>query len=111
MPLVIELAVVVCILTSLKQTELLSRLVMVCTIANLLTLPAVWVLSLAGFYLARLWAGLVLLLIFEAMAILVEGSAYAWIGRLGWRAAFIAAILANAASFLTGIIVSQAFPA
>jgi hypothetical protein len=104
---VIELVVVALAVTRLKKRELLWRLTLVCLAVNLLTVPIVWVIGSIGFWLIGLWAGLLLLVVLELVAVCLEGVAYATVGRLGWRPALVLAVLANAASFLLGLVDSS----
>lgn len=105
--LVIELLVVVCLVLGLRKRPLLARLAVTCLCVNLFTLPLLWVTCLIGFWMFGLWAGIVLLAVLELMVVFLEGSAYAIVGRLGWKLGLAVAFLANATSFLLGLIISH----
>ena len=105
--LVVELLVVVLMVTGLKKRQLLVRMAVTCLCVNLLTLPFLWVVCSIGFWMLGLWAGMVLLAVQELVIVLLEGLAYGTVGRLGWKRALAVAFLANGASFLLGLIISQ----
>ena len=105
--LVIEWLVVVLVLLGLNKRQLIVRMVATCLGVNLVTLPALWVACLIGYWMLGLWVGSVVLVFLEVFVFLVEGSAYAVVGRLGWKWGLAVAFMANALSFLLGLIIHQ----
>lgn len=105
--LIVELAVIVSLAIGLKKQRLLGRLIIVCLLINLLTLPVLWGISLIGFWLIGLRAGLALLFLLELAVVWLEGLAYATAGRICWQTALTVALLANAASLLVGMMISN----
>ncbi len=101
--LVVETLVVGSVVTALKKREVRTRMAATCAVANLITLPALWVICLIGFWMGGLWTGLLIFAVQEIAVVLLEASLYATLGRIGWRPAFGVALVANAASFLLGI--------
>jgi hypothetical protein len=83
-----------------------TRLVRICLVANVLTLPVVWVATVIGFNLPSVyWSGLGAFAGVELFVTALEGLAYATLGRLGWSRGMALACLANAASVGVGVVV------
>ena len=72
--------------------------------SNLLTVPALWVFALVGFWTAGLWIGLAVFAGVELAVALFEGLLLALAARLSWGRAFALSLLANAASLGCGIV-------
>jgi hypothetical protein len=81
-----------------------GRMLLVCLVANLITLPVLWVVTVLGFWTYDFyWGGLLIFLAAEAAAALVESLAYVWPGRSPWRPALRIGLLANALSMCAGL--------
>jgi len=76
-----------------------------CLCINVLTLPPLWFFSVIGFVMFGLWSGMVQLIVLEVIVVIVEGFAYTFVGRAGWKLAPLLALLANSLSFLVGLFV------
>jgi hypothetical protein len=78
----------------------LGPLLVVALAANALTHPLLWIVDAA---LAATLATPHRWTLLETAVVVVEGSAYAAIARLGWARGLLLALLANAASFGAGL--------
>ncbi len=100
----VELGVVCLAAVVLGRRQWLRRAAGLSVTLNVLTLPAVWVVSLVAFFLAGLWFGLLVLAALELVVTLAEGVVYATLGGLGWARGLGTALLANAASGSLGLV-------
>lgn len=82
------------------------RVVRVCVLANLVTLPLVWLFAGEALFLYGFWLGAAAVLALECAAVLVEAVAYRGIRhvRIPWKTAFRASLLANLSTFLLGFV-------
>jgi hypothetical protein len=81
-----------------------KRLLVLCVIVNVLSLPVVWFVTLECYSELGQWRGFGCLVLAELGAAVFEGLAYAWLGRLGLRSGLWLSLLANSASLLMGLI-------
>jgi hypothetical protein len=72
-------------------------------LATALTHPLLWALALWAYDRMPAWQALLGL---EALVVLAEAVPIAWIARLRWRQAILVSLLANAASFLSGLLIT-----
>ncbi|MBL4846330.1 MAG: hypothetical protein JKY65_12450 [Planctomycetes bacterium] len=77
------------------------RLALVAVGATLLTHPFAWHGALAGYAYAPVP---VVVIGVELAVIATEALAYRWVGRLSWRRALLASLLANAVSTAVGFL-------
>jgi hypothetical protein len=101
--LVVELLAIV-IYTRLTQRPL-RRLLVVGLIANLVTLPGVWLMAGFGYLLLGVEAGLIVLAMAEGLAWLVEAAVYTVAGRISFGQALLLSLAANLASLILGLFV------
>lgn len=95
--LVVAIAVVV-----LGKRALLGRMLLLCVVLNILTLPVLWVLAFIGFFVAGFWNGMIFLGCLEVAVVLFEGVFYAFLGKMRWAGLGLS-LVANLASFAAGL--------
>lgn len=107
--LVTEGMVVIAGVMLLKKKKVLVRVAGGCIAVNAFAFPMVWALAHAGFWFGGLWVGLGFLLLQLTLAVLLQGTAYALLGRFDWRRGvaigLIAKIAAGSLLFVIGYCV------
>jgi len=100
--LLVELAVVIAY--GRYQGIALTRLLVLCVVVNVISLPVVWFVTVACYSEFGELRGFGCLLLAELGATAFEGLAYSWVGRLGIRGGFGVALMANVASMAVGLL-------
>ena len=78
--------------------------VAVCFIVNFFSLPVLWFVTGHFFFVLGFTKGLQIFLCLEVAVLLAESVAYGLLTKLGWKTAFLAALIANVTTCLLGFV-------
>ena len=81
-----------------------ARVVAVCFIVNFFSLPVLWFVTGHFFFVLGFTKGLQIFLCLEVAVLLAESVAYGLFTKLGWKTAFLAALIANVTTCLLGFV-------